>query len=62
MKELSAEQMQQINGGSNVTACAAAAVAGFGMIALSGVTGGLGLFLGGLFFSSGVGNLVRCVS
>ncbi len=61
MKEISVSQMQQINGG-NVTGCAAAAVAGLGIIAVSGMTGGSGFFLAALFFGGAMNGLRDCVS
>lgn len=49
-------------GGGNVAGCADAAVSGLGIIAVSGITGGLGLFMAGLFFGGAMNGLKDCVS
>ncbi len=54
--------MEENNGGANLNGCAAAVVGGIGLIAVSGITGGLGLFLGGIFFGGSVQGLKDCVS
>lgn len=62
MKILGDEELQDIAGGGTVNGCAAAAVAGFGIIAISGMTGGLGLFLAAIFFEGAVRGLIMCTS
>jgi len=60
MKQLNLSQMEELNGGT--VGCAAAGVAGIGIIAVSGMTGGLGLFVAGLFFAGALNGLKDCVS
>lgn len=61
MKELSVEQMQQIEGGGKVAYCAIAGLWGVGTI-LGGILGGpAGIAAGWASFGLGVGYLTACI-
>jgi len=62
MKELNVMQMEEIVGGGTATGCMAAMVGDLGIIAVSAITGGLALFLAGLFFGGSMKGLMDCVN